>query len=201
MPAAAFSGVRSGRGARPDGFGPCRPVPFASIPARTAQFGVPSAYLLSGKAARGRQRRNRVPDRSFSLLLAGLPAVAGATLPHSLQGMGGAPIAAPRQFDHIVPRSLPGSPRTWTYASGAAELAPAAGVALPQTRKVVAQATAAFFVGVFPAHVKMAVDRNRRPAADRGLGAAAPAGAPGAGGARSRQGGGGPAVSGRPRRR
>ncbi|MEU9351265.1 hypothetical protein AB0D65_09635 [Streptomyces griseoloalbus] len=87
------------------------------------------------------------------LLLAGLLAAAGT-----------AHFAAPRQFDHIVPRSLPGSPRTWTYASGAAELALAAGVALPRTRRAAALATAAFFVGVFPANVKMAVDWRHRPA-------------------------------------
>lgn len=63
------------------------------------------------------------------LLLAGLLAAAGT-----------AHFAAPRQFDHIVPRSLPGSPRAWTYASGAAELALAAGVALPRTRKAAALA-------------------------------------------------------------
>ncbi|MEU2600690.1 DoxX family protein [Streptomyces hirsutus] len=91
-------------------------------------------------------------DRS-PLLLAGLLAAAGTT--H---------FTAPRRFDHIVPRSLPGSPRAWTYASGAAELALAAGVALPRTRRVAALATAAFFVGVFPANVKMAVDWSRRPA-------------------------------------
>ena len=92
------------------------------------------------------------------LLLAGLLAVAGT-----------AHFAAPRHFDHIVPRSLPGSPRTWTYASGAAELALAAGVALPRTRRAAALATAAFFVGVFPANVKMAVDWRRRPAPQRAV--------------------------------
>jgi uncharacterized membrane protein len=86
------------------------------------------------------------------LLLAGLLAAAGAT--H---------FAAPRPYDAIIPRALPGSPRTWTYASGAAELALAAGVALPRTRKAAALATAAFFVGVFPANVKMAVDWRGRP--------------------------------------
>ncbi|MFE1751509.1 DoxX family protein [Streptomyces anandii] len=91
-----------------------------------------------------------------SLLLAGLLATAGA-----------AHFAAPRQFDGIVPRALPGGPRAWTYASGAAELALAAGVALPRTRKAAALATAAFFVGVFPANVKMAVDWRRRPAPQR----------------------------------
>ncbi|GAA3307814.1 DoxX family protein [Streptomyces cinereospinus] len=72
--------------------------------------------------------------------------------------------AAPRQFDAIVPRSLPGSPRAWTYASGAVELALAAGLAVPRTRRATARATAAFFVGVFPANVRMALDWADRPA-------------------------------------
>ncbi|MFB7336121.1 hypothetical protein FNH09_33940 [Streptomyces adustus] len=87
-----------------------------------------------------------------SLLLAGLLATAGT-----------AHFAAPRQFDATVPRALPGSPRTWTYASGVAELALAAGLAVPRTRRVAALAAAAFFVGVFPANVKMAVDWRNRP--------------------------------------
>lgn len=70
----------------------------------------------------------------------------------------------PKQFDATIPRALPGSPRTWTYVSGAAELALAAGVALPRTRRAAALATAAFFVGVFPANVQMAVDWRHRPA-------------------------------------
>ncbi|WP_405442749.1 hypothetical protein OG373_35580 [Streptomyces avidinii] len=91
---------------------------------------------------------------SSPMLLAGL--LAGAAVAHA---------AAPRQFDATVPRSLPGSPRGWTYASGVAELALAAGVAHPRTRRVAALATAAFFVGVFPANVKMAADaRHRSPA-------------------------------------
>lgn len=87
------------------------------------------------------------------LLLAGLLAAAGV-----------AHFANPRPFDATVPRSLPGTPRTWTYASGAAELALAAGIAAPRTRRAAALATAAFFVGVFPANVKMAVDWRHRPA-------------------------------------
>ena len=88
-----------------------------------------------------------------SLLLAGLLATAGV-----------AHFTRPRQFDAIVPPSLPGSARAWTYASGAAELALAAGVALPRTRRAAALGAAAFFVGVFPANVKMAVDWRHRPA-------------------------------------
>jgi uncharacterized membrane protein len=76
---------------------------------------------------------------------------------------GVAHFAAPRRFDATIPRALPGAPRTWTYASGVAELALAAGVALPRTRRIAAKATAAFFVGVFPANVQMAVDWRNRP--------------------------------------
>ncbi|MFF5293549.1 DoxX family protein [Paractinoplanes globisporus] len=71
----------------------------------------------------------------------------------------------PKPYDSIVPRSLPGSPRTWTYLSGAAELAVAAAVACPRTRRLGGRAAAALFVGVFPANVKMAVDwRHASPA-------------------------------------
>ncbi|MFJ3222519.1 DoxX family protein [Streptomyces sp. NPDC086783] len=87
------------------------------------------------------------------LLLAGLLASAGV-----------AHFAAPRSFDATIPRALPGTPRTWTYASGVVELALAAGVAVPRTRRAAALATAAFFVGVFPANVQMAVDWRHRPA-------------------------------------
>ncbi|MFD3533664.1 DoxX family protein [Streptomyces sp. NPDC058664] len=86
-----------------------------------------------------------------AFLLAGLLASAGV-----------AHFVAPKQFDAIVPRALPGSPRTWTTASGVVELALAAGLALPATRRATARATALFFAGVFPANVKMAYDwRNR----------------------------------------
>ncbi|MEU9475810.1 hypothetical protein [Streptomyces sp. NPDC048191] len=87
------------------------------------------------------------------LLLAGLLAAAGV-----------AHFAAPRPFDAIVPRLLPGSPRAWTYGSGAVELALAAGIAAPRTRAVAAKAAAAFFVGVLPANVQMAADWRHRPA-------------------------------------
>lgn len=90
------------------------------------------------------------------LLLAGLLATAGV-----------AHFANPRSFDAIVPRALPGEPRTWTYASGAVELALAAGLAVPRTRRTAAVAAAAFFVGVFPANVKMAVDWRHRPASQK----------------------------------
>ncbi|MEW1825989.1 MULTISPECIES: DoxX family protein [unclassified Streptomyces] len=87
-----------------------------------------------------------------SLLLAGLLATAGV-----------AHFASPKQFDATIPAALPGSPRAWTYASGVVELALAAGIAAPRTRRTAALAAAGFFVGVFPANVKMALDWRDRP--------------------------------------
>ena len=66
--------------------------------------------------------------------------------------------ARPRPFDRIMPRSLPGSPRTWTYVSGAAELAVAAAVGHPRTRRLGGLAAAGLFAAVFPANVQMAID-------------------------------------------
>ncbi|GIE79784.1 membrane protein [Actinoplanes philippinensis] len=82
-----------------------------------------------------------------------------------LGGMGVLHFVAPKPFDGIVPRSLPGSPRTWTYLSGVAELAVAAAVAHPRTRRAGGLAAAALFVAVFPANVRMAADwRHASPA-------------------------------------
>ena len=93
---------------------------------------------------------------SSSRLLAGLLATAGVT--H---------FAAPRLYDPLVPRALPGEARAWTYGSGAAELAVAAAVAMPRTRRVGGLAAAGLFAAVFPANVKMAVDWRRRPKPQR----------------------------------
>lgn len=65
---------------------------------------------------------------------------------------------SPKPFDSIVPRAMPGSPRTWTYLSGAAELAVAAAVAHPRTRALGGLAAAGLFAAVFPANVQMAID-------------------------------------------
>ncbi|MFC7921568.1 DoxX family protein [Streptomyces cinereoruber] len=97
------------------------------------------------------------PARS-ALALAGLLAAAGTA--HFL---------VPRPFDSIVPRALPGSPRTWTRASGIAELALAAGLAVPGTRRASARATALFFVAVLPGNVKMAYDWRHRSTAAKAV--------------------------------
>jgi uncharacterized membrane protein len=71
---------------------------------------------------------------------------------------GTAHFARPEPFDRIVPRGLPGSRRTWTYVSGVAELAVAAALLSPRTRRLGGLAAAGLFAGVFPANIKMAVD-------------------------------------------
>ncbi len=76
---------------------------------------------------------------------------------------------APKQFDAIVPESLPGGHRTWTYLSGVAELGVAAAVASPRTRRTGGLLAAGLFIGVFPANVKMAIDWSDRPLWQRAL--------------------------------
>jgi uncharacterized membrane protein len=83
-------------------------------------------------------------------LLAGLLTVTGTT--HFL---------APRPYAQIIPEQLP-SPYGLVYASGVAELLCAAGLALPRTRRATAWLTAALFVAVFPANIKMALDSTDR---------------------------------------
>jgi uncharacterized membrane protein len=96
--------------------------------------------------------------RGEAVALAGLLAAAGVT--H---------FTRPAFYDRIVPRALPGPARFWTYASGVAELAVAAAVAHPATRRRGGLAAAALFVAVLPANVQMAHDWRRRSRAQRAI--------------------------------
>lgn len=72
----------------------------------------------------------------------------------------------PEPFDAIVPQALPGSARSWTQLSGAAELALAAGLLTPALRRPAALGAAALLAAVFPANVNMAYRwRHRGPRA------------------------------------
>ena len=62
----------------------------------------------------------------------------------------------PRVFRGLIPRVL-GDPGPWVLGSGVAELACAAALVVPQTRRLGGQASAALLVGVFPGNVTMAV--------------------------------------------
>ena len=75
--------------------------------------------------------------------------------------MGGAGVTHftnPGFYDPIVPRWMPGKARTWTYVSGAVELACAGLMLGPQTRKVGGAATLATILAVWPANWQMAID-------------------------------------------
>jgi uncharacterized membrane protein len=66
----------------------------------------------------------------------------------------------PEPFEAIVPRRLPRR-RALVYLSGAAELACAAGLLHPRTRRAAGFASAALLVAVFPGNLKMADDARR----------------------------------------
>lgn len=64
-------------------------------------------------------------------------------------------VVSPQSYDGLIPRSL-GRPRPWVLASGGAELACAAAVAIPRSRRWGGWASAALFVAVFPGNLTMA---------------------------------------------
>ena len=66
----------------------------------------------------------------------------------------------PAPFESMVPRQLP-QRRALVYVSGAAELACAVGLLLPQTRRLAGIASAVLLVAVFPANVEMTARAGR----------------------------------------
>ena len=78
-------------------------------------------------------------------------------------------LAMPRLYDAMVPRPLPGPVRNWTYGSGIAELAVAAALAWPRTRRAGGMASAALLAAVFPSDVKLATNWRHRPAWQRAI--------------------------------
>jgi uncharacterized membrane protein len=81
--------------------------------------------------------------------LAGLFAVSGAV--H---------VVRPEVYEPLMPRWVPAH-REVILGSGLAELACAAGLVHPRTRRLAGWASAALLVGVFPGNVTMAVDSTR----------------------------------------
>ncbi|GAB3945421.1 DoxX family protein [Corynebacterium tapiri] len=79
-------------------------------------------------------------------------------------GMGALHFIKPEPFDGIIPPQLPGSPRTYTYASGVAELATAGLLALPRTRRLGGLATSLLSLAVWPGNIYMAYQyRDKTP--------------------------------------
>ena len=95
---------------------------------------------------------------------AGLAALLGAA--------GVAHFTTPAPFARIVPRVL-GRPEPWVAASGVAELACAAGLLVPRTRRPAALAAAGLFVAVYPANLVMTAQALRGDRAPRWYRAAA----------------------------
>jgi uncharacterized membrane protein len=69
-------------------------------------------------------------------------------------------IVRPRTFDPLMPEWLPAH-KEIVVGSGVAELACAAAVLVPKTRRVGALASAALLVGVFPGNVEMALGAQK----------------------------------------
>jgi uncharacterized membrane protein len=67
----------------------------------------------------------------------------------------------PEPFERIVPRQLPRK-KELVYASGVVELACAAGLLHPRTRRSAGLLSAGLLAAVFPANVQMALDLNRK---------------------------------------
>ncbi|MDP3891367.1 DoxX family protein [Nocardioides sp.] len=74
-------------------------------------------------------------------------------------------LVRPELYAPIMPKVVP-APREVILGSGVAELALAAGLLHPRTRRLAGWGSVALLVGVFPANVKMAKDaqRGRKPA-------------------------------------
>ena len=79
-----------------------------------------------------------------------------------LAGAGLTHFVAPEPYERLIPPFL-GSPRAWVYGSGVVELAVAAAVAAPQTRRRGATAAALLLVAVFPGNVYMALEPGDVP--------------------------------------
>ena len=81
----------------------------------------------------------------------------------ALTGMGALHLVKPEPFERLIPQKLPGTARDWAVGSGYAELATAALLLVPATRKLGGVAATALFIGVWPGNMKMAWDWRHRP--------------------------------------
>jgi uncharacterized membrane protein len=69
-------------------------------------------------------------------------------------------LVKPEVYEPLMPSWVPAH-REVILASGVAELACAAGLAMPATRRLAGWASAALLLGVFPGNVQMAVDASK----------------------------------------
>jgi uncharacterized membrane protein len=71
-------------------------------------------------------------------------------------------LVRPETFEPIIPEPFRGRARELVVATGAAELACAAGLLHPRTRRVAGLASAALLTAVWPANAQMSLDLGRR---------------------------------------
>lgn len=69
-------------------------------------------------------------------------------------------LVRPEVYEPLMPTWVPAH-REVILGSGVAELACAAGLVVPPTRRAAGRASAALLVGVFPGNLKMAIDSTR----------------------------------------
>lgn len=94
-------------------------------------------------------------DRQVSSLTTGVKVLAGI-----FAVSGTVHLVKPEAYLAIMPAWVPAH-REVILASGAAELALAAGLLAPRTRRLAGWGSVALLLGVFPANVKMAGDASR----------------------------------------
>jgi uncharacterized membrane protein len=82
-----------------------------------------------------------------------------------LGGAGVMHFVVPKFYDAMIPEPLPGTPRTWTYGSGVAEIVVATAVLAPRSRRAGGLAAALMFAGWLPGNIKMALDARRSDSA------------------------------------
>jgi uncharacterized membrane protein len=90
------------------------------------------------------------------------PATAARALGVVLLTTGTTHFVRPGFYRDLIPPALPGTASAWVYGSGVAELACAALLVVPRTRRPGGYAAAVLLVGVFPGNVWMAWDWRDR---------------------------------------
>ena len=78
--------------------------------------------------------------------------------------MGALHLLAPKPFDEMIPKWMPGRPRTSTYLSGLAEIIGAVLIVPKASRRVGGYWCAATMASVYPANVQAALDGGMKGA-------------------------------------
>ncbi len=75
----------------------------------------------------------------------------------------------PEPFDGLIPGWFPGKARTWTFASGVAELATAGLMAFPATRRFGGLLATGLYAAVWPGNMQMVANWRDKPRPMRAL--------------------------------